>query len=218
MLRIRWFYGITVLLAATGCGKKDDAGGGQNPSGEPKAAPRKSSLGVWNSYSPPSRSFRASFPFHKPVPHPFTGFDPHIHAPFLAGNHYRADRAVQDGERFYLSHFFEITEIKYAANVAAAEREKGLDELVDKMAELGKFKWPDPKLITWSGKPAKEYVVTQTIELPSGNKQARTTFRVIATDKFAFIGSVRDMGEATPEDEKRFFDSFELLPEVGSKK
>ena len=72
--------------------------------------------------------------------------------------------------------------------------------------------------MTWGGQSAKEYSATEILELPSGNKEVRTVFRVLATEKFGFIGSIRDMGKVTPFEEKKFFDSFVVLPGVDSKK
>jgi hypothetical protein len=215
---IQWLFATIVLLAAIGCGNQDRAGLGAGPGGDPKLALPKSPLGTWKSYSPPDGSFRASFPLGNPAAEPFTGFDPNLHAPFLEGKHYRTSQPEQYGERFYLSVLFDIAEIKYAPNTPEAEREKALDDVQGQLAELGNFKWPDPKPVIWGDQPASEYVVTQSMELPSGSRQVRTTYRVLATKQFAFIGSVRDMGKLGPGDEAKFFDSFELANAASSKK
>lgn len=213
--------GAILLIAIIGCGKEKVETGGPGDKNASQNHQDATSIKVWKDFTPPSRSFRAKFPWGNAIHWPFTGFDKPLPTEIAEAMKYRSSRDEMDGDRYYTTDYFNITEAKFTPGSSAAECEKALDQLLRDEADQWGIKLSEPKSITWSGQPAKEMEGIETPKEKTNRMQARRVYRVLVTAKFGYIGIVRDTGnpkkdvfgvplKLTPGDVKMFLDSFTL--------
>ena len=112
----RWFLGAIVFLVVSGCDKKDAPVVGKDSNSDP-AVPAKSSFGVWKPFTSPTGSFRALYPWGNAVPYPFPKWNERLHLAALKRIEYRTELTGTDGDRFYNSDGFCITEVKFREKI-----------------------------------------------------------------------------------------------------
>lgn len=206
MHRVHWTFPVILLFIVVACNKKKDAPSDGAKDSPQKASREQSSANRWTDFNSPKGSFRARFPWGNAIHWPFTGFDPNLPAGITEGMKYRTDQWVQDGDTYVRADYFSIAELRFAPNLTQAKREDLLEGFLKASAEKTKMSLGDFKPVTWAGQPAKEYEATEPT--PSGSS-SRIVIRILATDRYGFIGSVcNKTGKLHAVDLQTFFDSF----------
>ena len=216
MSHTQLFVAAIVVAAAAGCGKNKSEPGGTDDKSGPAVAQEKSTIKKWTQFSAPSGSFKATYPWGDAVHWPFTGFDPPLPEGISSAMKYRSNLSVMEGKNYVITDYFNIIEARFDPKSSSTKRPDALNQLLQDTFKNNSAVLSDPKVVTWGGQPAKEFEGTEKSK--STDKQAHVVVRVLATEKYGYIGIIRNTtGNLTSVDEKTFFDSFTLAPQLPQK-
>jgi hypothetical protein len=199
------FFDNFELISETDSGSEPGSGTEPGPGKTDPKKPPSGGKGIarnWKDFTAPeSFGFKARFPWYAPV-----GSSPWAPPEGSTG----ADEfRVQFSENGEILTYFAVVVVKFKPGLAAAGREKTLDDLVRLMRLPPELKPSAPKSVTWAGKPATE-VVYEMSQPGANGRKGRVVIRRLVTDTGGYVGYVREWGGILPEDLAQFFDSFAL--------